>query len=258
MPAAPLAVSRSAPPRHASRMPQFSPFVIPDLDPGSTFSSRDFAPSREKSFSYTHLFGSSCPTHIMRNRFMARKIAKEMTVEEFDDWCNATKKFEAVAEAADEVGGPRLSLVPLPEQNDRLADRFALRLNSVGVGREPPPCLRVEHPSTSHPVRRHPPRILPQAARRLERGAPEAVPDRACRDRPGSPRRRRRTAFRPLGAGAARALAGLQRGLADGRAARRRQARADRLRSRDQRPRSSRSIRPASWSPSGAYRATNC
>jgi hypothetical protein len=40
-----------------------------------------------------------------------------MTVEEFDGWCNATKKFEKVAEAADEVGGPRLSLVPLPEQD---------------------------------------------------------------------------------------------------------------------------------------------
>ena len=48
---------------------------------------------------------------------MKRREAKEITVEEFDDWCHATKKFEEVAEAADEVGGPRLSLVPLPEQN---------------------------------------------------------------------------------------------------------------------------------------------
>jgi hypothetical protein len=40
-----------------------------------------------------------------------------MTVEEFDDWSSANKKFAEVAEAADEVGGPRLSLVPLPEQN---------------------------------------------------------------------------------------------------------------------------------------------
>jgi hypothetical protein len=48
---------------------------------------------------------------------MARRVAKEMTVEEFDDWCKAGKKFDAVSEAADEVGGPRLSLVPLPEQN---------------------------------------------------------------------------------------------------------------------------------------------
>jgi hypothetical protein len=49
---------------------------------------------------------------------MARRVAKEMTVEEFDDWCKAGKKFDAVSEAADEVGGPRLSLVPLPEQNE--------------------------------------------------------------------------------------------------------------------------------------------
>jgi hypothetical protein len=48
---------------------------------------------------------------------MARRVPKEMTVEEFDDWCKAKKAFEDVAQAADEVGGPRLSLVPLPEQN---------------------------------------------------------------------------------------------------------------------------------------------
>jgi hypothetical protein len=48
---------------------------------------------------------------------MARRIAKEMTVEEYDEWSKATKKYAAVAKAADEVGGPRLSLVPLPEQD---------------------------------------------------------------------------------------------------------------------------------------------
>jgi hypothetical protein len=48
---------------------------------------------------------------------MARRAAKEMTVEEFYDWCKAGDKFDKVAEAADEVGGPRLSLVPAPEQN---------------------------------------------------------------------------------------------------------------------------------------------
>lgn len=45
-----------------------------------------------------------------------RRAGKEMTVEEFDDWCRAKDNFRDVAEAADEVGGPRLSLVPLPEQ----------------------------------------------------------------------------------------------------------------------------------------------
>ena len=48
---------------------------------------------------------------------MARKISKEVTIEEFEDWRSATNKFEDMAEAADEVGGPRLSLVPLPGQN---------------------------------------------------------------------------------------------------------------------------------------------
>ena len=50
---------------------------------------------------------------------MARGSAKtDMTVEEFDAWAKASKKFEKVAESADEGGGPSLSLVPVPEQND--------------------------------------------------------------------------------------------------------------------------------------------
>src|SRR6185295_19131064 len=48
---------------------------------------------------------------------MAKRKSRDMTVEEFDEWCTATRKFADVADAADEVGGPRLSLVPLPEQN---------------------------------------------------------------------------------------------------------------------------------------------
>ena len=47
---------------------------------------------------------------------MAKRKSKDMTVEEFDEWCAATDKFDQVADAADEVGGPRLSLVPLTEQ----------------------------------------------------------------------------------------------------------------------------------------------
>ena len=47
---------------------------------------------------------------------MARRVAKEMTVEEFDAWAKAGDKFEKVAESADEEGGPCLSLVPVPEQ----------------------------------------------------------------------------------------------------------------------------------------------
>jgi hypothetical protein len=46
-----------------------------------------------------------------------RKEAKEMTVDEFERWSSATDRYDAVADAADEVGGPRLSLVRLPGQN---------------------------------------------------------------------------------------------------------------------------------------------
>lgn len=44
---------------------------------------------------------------------MKRSAAPDMTMEEFDAWVAASDKFDAVAEAADEEGGPRLSLVPV-------------------------------------------------------------------------------------------------------------------------------------------------
>ena len=50
---------------------------------------------------------------------MARRAAKrEMTIEEYDAWSSASRKFDEVAEAADEGGGPSLSLVPAAEQNE--------------------------------------------------------------------------------------------------------------------------------------------
>lgn len=49
---------------------------------------------------------------------MAANNMRDMTVEEFDDWSAAKRREAAIAEAADEAGGPRLSLVPLPEQNE--------------------------------------------------------------------------------------------------------------------------------------------
>jgi hypothetical protein len=56
---------------------------------------------------------------IMRRRFMARRrrAAKECTVEEFEAWTKSSDKAKATAEAADETGGPRLSLVPVSDQN---------------------------------------------------------------------------------------------------------------------------------------------
>ena len=49
---------------------------------------------------------------------MARRRARDMTLEEFDAWSKSSSKYEEVTEAADEEGGPRLSLVPAPEQGD--------------------------------------------------------------------------------------------------------------------------------------------
>jgi hypothetical protein len=49
---------------------------------------------------------------------MARRTARELTVEEFDDLQAAEGSFKAIAKAADEAGGPSLSLVPRPEREE--------------------------------------------------------------------------------------------------------------------------------------------
>ncbi len=90
---------------------------------------------------------------------MARRVQRDMTVEEFDDWSNASKKFADVAEAADEVGGPRLSLVTLPEQDkgwptDLLPPAPDRRLRR-GPSREQGGvrhCLRTEQASAAIPA----------------------------------------------------------------------------------------------------------
>jgi hypothetical protein len=48
---------------------------------------------------------------------MARRAAKDMTLDEFEAWSAATARVEKVAKAGDEEGGPRLSLVRVPEQD---------------------------------------------------------------------------------------------------------------------------------------------
>jgi len=49
---------------------------------------------------------------------MGRRVGRDMTIEEFDAWAAAGDRTKAVGESADEGGGPRLSLVPVPEQHD--------------------------------------------------------------------------------------------------------------------------------------------
>jgi hypothetical protein len=48
---------------------------------------------------------------------MKRRVARECTLEEYDAWVKASDNIEKAVAAADEGGGPRLSLVPVPEQN---------------------------------------------------------------------------------------------------------------------------------------------
>lgn len=49
---------------------------------------------------------------------MKRHAARELTVEELDDWSAASDRFEAVGKAADEEGGPSLSLVAPTERGE--------------------------------------------------------------------------------------------------------------------------------------------
>ena len=46
-----------------------------------------------------------------------RRAAKEWTVEEVNAWVASSDKYDKTSEAADETGGPRLSLVPAVDQN---------------------------------------------------------------------------------------------------------------------------------------------
>jgi hypothetical protein len=49
---------------------------------------------------------------------MARRTAREWTVEDYNAWSAATDRVAAVGKAADEEGGPSLSLVPAAEREE--------------------------------------------------------------------------------------------------------------------------------------------
>jgi hypothetical protein len=156
-----------------------------------------------------------------------RRVAREMTVEEYDAWAKATDKFEEIAQAADEVGGPRLSLVPLPEQNEAWPTDLL------------PPA---EPDPDAPPVEATPFDGIPleDSRKRLAGWCVERqrlfLTVLAERDWPGPPRRRRGAALGPLGAGAAPSVSRVRQGLARRRAARGPPAGVHGLRPRDQRP----------------------
>lgn len=45
---------------------------------------------------------------------MASRAARDMTIEEFNAWCEGQRRVADAKEASAEEGGPRVSLVPLP------------------------------------------------------------------------------------------------------------------------------------------------
>jgi hypothetical protein len=49
---------------------------------------------------------------------MTPNQANELSVEGFEAWVAATERSDSIAEAADESGGPRLSLVPAEDRNE--------------------------------------------------------------------------------------------------------------------------------------------
>lgn len=67
-----------------------------------------------------------------------RRAAKEWTMEEFDAWVARTDKMDGVADAADETGGPCLSLVPVTEQNTAWPTDLLSSPSSLGDGEAQP------------------------------------------------------------------------------------------------------------------------
>src|SRR5215204_4735153 len=63
-----------------------------------------------------------CPTatylvhkpRLLKEAAMASRAKRDMTVEEFEAWCDARRNVAEVNEACAEEGGPRVSLVPKP------------------------------------------------------------------------------------------------------------------------------------------------
>ena len=157
--------------------------------------------------------------------------AREISVEGFDAWLAATDREEAVAKAADEEGGPRLSLVP-PTDRDIAWPTDLLPPAGESAPRRSPRRAA----GRGHAVRRRPAGGQPQAPRRLERGASAPFPDLPRRNRIGSSCQQRRVAVGAVGLPASRPLAGLRRGLGHGAAACGRAALRARLRPRHQRP----------------------
>jgi len=72
-----------------------------------------------------------------------RNSGRDLTIEEFDEWVAAGKKVDAVVAAADEEGGPRLSLVPVPATNTAAEPPDTFDPDIPAVPFDPEPSRRV-------------------------------------------------------------------------------------------------------------------
>ena len=73
---------------------------------------------------------------------MARRTARDWSIEEFEAWKAAADRVDAVAEAADEEGGPRLSLVSQPDRREVWLTDLLPPAEGVADGAAPIPAMR--------------------------------------------------------------------------------------------------------------------
>lgn len=76
---------------------------------------------------------------------MARSSARDMSMEQFDEWTAALGRQKAIAEAADEEGGPKLTLVPVTEREEA----WPTDLLPAGAGQAEPTASEADADSAS-------------------------------------------------------------------------------------------------------------
>jgi hypothetical protein len=108
---------------------------------------------------------------------MKRRIAPECSIEEFEAWVAANDSFRAVAKAADEEGGPRLSLVPAPEREEVWpTDLLAPAPAPAQPGDAAPDSPGQDSPASDAPASDAPGCNPPVSAPPASEPAPEAMP----------------------------------------------------------------------------------
>lgn len=86
---------------------------------------------------------------------MARRTARDWSIEEFEAWKAAADRVDAVAEAADEEGGPRLSLVPQPDRREVWPTDLLPPAEGVADGAAPIPAMPFDGVALEGSRKRH-------------------------------------------------------------------------------------------------------